>query len=42
MALCSDDKEKALLNDFRGELCKEKGENKNSRAVNRPKIEVTL
>jgi len=31
-----------LRSDFRGELCEEKGENKNSRAMNRPKTGVSL
>ena len=29
-----------LKSDFRGELCEEKAENKNSRVVSRPEIEV--
>jgi len=37
---------KALLNDlkgnFRGKLCEEKGESKDIRAVNKPKIGVSL
>jgi len=31
-----------LTGDFRGELCEEKGENKNSRAVNRPEAGVSF
>jgi len=31
-----------LRSDFRGQLCEEKGENKNSRAVNRPEAGVCL
>jgi len=31
-----------LKSDFRWELCEKKGEDKNSRVVNRPEIGVTL